>query len=62
MPLVKQWNTKNVANDSSIESPNRQDGIAGSRPCIVYSIEASSHDDDFNKARVDWIGRTDMTG
>ncbi|KAF7885944.1 uncharacterized protein EAF02_004453 [Botrytis sinoallii] len=52
-PLVKQWNTENVANDPNIENPNREDGIAGSRPCVVYSIQTSLHYDDFNKPRVD---------
>ncbi|KAF7856014.1 hypothetical protein EAF04_009970 [Stromatinia cepivora] len=61
-PLMQQWKTGNAAKDSDIEDPNRADGRAGSGPCIVQSVRASLHDSAFNKWRVDWIDRTDLTG
>ncbi|APA15902.1 predicted protein [Sclerotinia sclerotiorum 1980 UF-70] len=61
-PLMQQWKTGNAAKDSDIEDPGREDGRAGSGPCIVQSVRASLHDSAFNNSRIDWIDRTDLTG
>jgi len=61
-PLMQQWKTGNNEKDTDIDDTSGPSKTPGSGPFIQQSLRASLHDRAFNKSRVDWIDRTDLTG